>query len=336
MPTISSNLQLGMHDSLIAVNEANLLASPTSSGSPLKESALLAEQVATTPHRQLCTIVSPCLFSLLICPHTCALLQLSSLGCIFPFLLHDFRSSSTPHCAPELSQYAETGPKRVWQCSKGEAKSAIGLALAQRHPSSSGSRSSLGSVGWLPQWTPFVLAQLPSLPQPPPPVQRSFSLSPNKPPWQPSPSVLRNGRSPTAPSSPGALSTMVVSTPSGPVMTTASGVALHGRHLNEVSASTVGEFTAAIADSSINKILLAAGTYELTTDMCAGAAVCISRTLIIEAEVPGAVVFNAMGGERRVFDIQSGGTVELIGLNITGGYADSNEATYVCWPSALA
>ena len=119
-------------------------------------------------------------------------------------------------------------------------------------------------------------------------------------------------------------------------MTTASGVALHGRHLNEVSASTVGEFTAAIADSSINKILLAAGTYELTTDMCAGAAVCISRTLIIEAEVPGAVVFTAMGGGRRVFAIQSGGTVELIGLNITGGYADSNEATYVCWPSALA
>ena len=69
VPTISTTLQLGMHESLIAVNEANLLASPTSSGSPLKESALLAEQVATTPHRQLCTIVSPCLFSLLICPH---------------------------------------------------------------------------------------------------------------------------------------------------------------------------------------------------------------------------------------------------------------------------
>ena len=100
--------------------------------------------------------------------------------------------------------------------------------------------------------------------------------------------------------------------------TTASNVALHGRHLNEVSASTVGEFTAAIADSSVNKILLAAGTYELASDMCTGSAVCISRTLTIEAEVPGAVVLNAMGG-RRVFYIQSGGTVELIGLNITGG-----------------
>ena len=65
VPTISSSLQLGLHDSLIAVNEANLLASPTNFDSPLKESASLAEQVATTPHAQLCTIASPCLFSLL-------------------------------------------------------------------------------------------------------------------------------------------------------------------------------------------------------------------------------------------------------------------------------
>ena len=106
--------------------------------------------------------------------------------------------------------------------------------------------------------------------------------------------------------------------------TTASDVALHGRHLNEVSASTVGEFTAAVGNSAVDKILLAAGTYELTSDMCTGSAVCISRTLIIEAEVPGAVVLNAMGG-RRVFEIQSGGTVELIGLNITGGYAHKRD-----------
>ena len=112
---------------------------------------------------------------------------------------------------------------------------------------------------------------------------------------------------------------MVVSTPTtGPVMTTtATGVVLHGRHLNEVAAST-----AAVSNIMVDKILLAAGTYELTSDMCTGSAVCISRTLIIEAEVPGAVVLNAMGA-RRVFDIQSGGTAELIGLNITGGIASS-------------
>ena len=94
---------------------------------------------------------------------------------------------------------------------------------------------------------------------------------------------------------------------------------LHGRHLNQVSASNVDEFTAAVADSAINKIVLAAGTYELTSNMCTGSAVCISRALTIEAEVPGAVVLNAMGWRQRVFRIQANGSAELIGLNITGG-----------------
>ena len=114
--------------------------------------------------------------------------------------------------------------------------------------------------------------------------------------------------------------------------TTASDVALHRRHLNEVSASTVGEFTAAIADSSINKILLAAGTYELTSNRCYESAVCIGRALTIEAQVPGSVVLDAKGG-RRVFEIQSGGTVELIGLNITGGYASSVQSVCLFEPS---
>ena len=115
--------------------------------------------------------------------------------------------------------------------------------------------------------------------------------------------------------------------------TTATDVALHGRHLNEVAASTVGEFTAAVGDSAVDKILLAAGTYELTSNMCTGSAVCISRTaLIIEAEVPGAVVLNAMGF-RRVFLIESGGTAELIGLNITGGYAPGVQSTRLLNPA---
>ena len=100
--------------------------------------------------------------------------------------------------------------------------------------------------------------------------------------------------------------------------TIASDVALHGRHLNEVSASTVGEFIAAVGNSAVDKILLAAGTYELTSTMCSKSAVCIDRALTIEAGVPGAVVLNAMG-ERGVILIQPGGTVEVIGLNITGG-----------------
>ena len=99
--------------------------------------------------------------------------------------------------------------------------------------------------------------------------------------------------------------------PSGPLV-------LHGRKLSQVSVSTVAELTAAVGDSAVDKILVAAGTYDFTSDMCSGSAVCIDRALTIEAQVPGSVVLDAKGG-RRVFNIQSGGTAELIGLNITGG-----------------
>ena len=115
---------------------------------------------------------------------------------------------------------------------------------------------------------------------------------------------------------------MVVSSPVGPVMrTTASDVALHGRKLSQLSVSTVAELTAAV-DSAVDKILVAAGTYNFTSDMCTESAVCIDRALTIEAQVPGSVVLDAKGG-RRVFEIKSSGTAELIGLNITGGSASS-------------
>ena len=106
----------------------------------------------------------------------------------------------------------------------------------------------------------------------------------------------------------------------------------HDRRLTEVSASTVGQLTAAIGDSTVDKIVLAEGTYELSSDMCSDSfgtsALCISRAVTIEADVAGGVVLNGMGG-RRVFAIESGGTAELIGLNITGGYAS------VCLPFAV-
>ena len=94
----------------------------------------------------------------------------------------------------------------------------------------------------------------------------------------------------------------------------------HGRKLGQVSVSSVSELTAAVRDGTVSKIVLAAGTYELDTDMCDGSAICIDRAVTIEAEVPGSVVLDAKGG-RRVFNIEPGGTAELIGLNITGGYS---------------
>ena len=109
--------------------------------------------------------------------------------------------------------------------------------------------------------------------------------------------------------------------------TTPSDVAplvLHGRHLNEVLVSTVADLTAAVGNSAVDKILVAAGVYSFTTNMCTGSAICIDRAVTIEAQVPGSVVFDGKVFEKRafglrVFYIQPGGTAELIGLNITGG-----------------
>ena len=120
------------------------------------------------------------------------------------------------------------------------------------------------------------------------------------------------------------LSMVTASIPTGTATRPPSEVAplvLHGRHLNEVLVSTVAELTAAVGNSAVDKILVAAGTYVFTADMCLGSAICIDRAVIIEAQVPGSVVLDASGrrGVLRVFEIKPGGTAGLVGLNITGG-----------------
>ena len=120
------------------------------------------------------------------------------------------------------------------------------------------------------------------------------------------------------------LSMAVASIPTGLIVklgrAPSAPLVLHRRKLNQVLVSSIAELTAAVGNSAVDKILVAAGTYDFTSDMCSGSAVCIDRALTIEAQVPGSVVLDAKGG-RRVFMIQSGGTAELIGLNITGGSA---------------
>ena len=85
---------------------------------------------------------------------------------------------------------------------------------------------------------------------------------------------------------------------------------------------SVSELVTAIRNDSVDLVVVRTGTYIYNTssmaEMCTGTAICINRNLTIKAEMPGAVVLNAMD-ETRVFKIQSGGTAELIGLNITGG-----------------
>ena len=54
-------------------------------------------------------------------------------------------------------------------------------------------------------------------------------------------------------------------------------------------------------------------------------AIYINRGVVIEAAQPGTVVLDAQGTsstKRRVIYVASGATVELIGLNITGGWAE--------------
>ena len=67
-----------------------------------------------------------------------------------------------------------------------------------------------------------------------------------------------------------------------------------------------------------------AGTYEFDESTCSekgASALCISRTVTIEAEVAGTVVLDAKRA-RRVIYVSSSGRAELIGLNITGGVTD--------------
>ncbi len=75
---------------------------------------------------------------------------------------------------------------------------------------------------------------------------------------------------------------------------------------------------------------MATGVYEFADSMCfeeasgidsIGSALCIDRPVTIEAEVAGSVVLDAKGA-RRVIYVAAAGRAELVGLNITGGYAN--------------
>ena len=92
----------------------------------------------------------------------------------------------------------------------------------------------------------------------------------------------------------------------------------HRRQL-QTAVSTVDGLVSAFANTAVGRIILASGTYNLT------AALSITRSVILEAAVVGSVVLNAQSSsssERRVLYINPGasGVVQLIGLNITGGY----------------
>lgn len=90
-----------------------------------------------------------------------------------------------------------------------------------------------------------------------------------------------------------------------------------------------GELITALNDATTARIVLHAGVYEFADSMCLNislysikdlgdSALCINRTVSIEAEVSGSVVLDARG-IGRVITVLSGAEVKLVGLNITGG-----------------
>ena len=96
-----------------------------------------------------------------------------------------------------------------------------------------------------------------------------------------------------------------------------------------VHVDTVQKLVAAVEDKTVGRIIVATGTYNLTSDMSDAvcdqshqgpSALCIGRALTIQAEANGTVVLSGQR-KRRVIYVAKGGSAELVGLNITGGYA---------------
>ena len=77
--------------------------------------------------------------------------------------------------------------------------------------------------------------------------------------------------------------------------------------------------TSALANTAVGHIALAPGTYYLSAELR------ITRSIVLEAAVAGSCVLHAQASSsnpRRVLNINPGstGVVQLIGLDITGGY----------------
>ena len=79
--------------------------------------------------------------------------------------------------------------------------------------------------------------------------------------------------------------------------------------------STVAGLTSALANTAVAHIFLAPGTYNLIS---------ITRSVILEGAVAG-LVFCVL-----YINPGSMGVVQLIGLNITGGYQGSVRASHAC------
>ena len=105
----------------------------------------------------------------------------------------------------------------------------------------------------------------------------------------------------------------------------------HRREL-QTAVSTSAELTSALANIAVSRIVLASGTYNLTSELS------ITRSAILEAAAGATVTLNAQANSsspRRVLNINPGssGVVQLIGLHITGGRNSAVRAHVQKFPS---
>lgn len=87
------------------------------------------------------------------------------------------------------------------------------------------------------------------------------------------------------------------------------------------------ELLIAVSDPTVGRIIMEEGTYKFSESMCPDSAICINRTVVIEAATNGAVVLDASSGAGRVIYVSA--QAELRGLNITGGSVGAvSDCTY--------
>ena len=84
---------------------------------------------------------------------------------------------------------------------------------------------------------------------------------------------------------------------------------------------SAAELVAALSNG-LAHVMLRPGVYDLTDAMCSNGTLCLTQSVVIEAEEAGTVVLDAKGTNRVVY-IATGVEAQLHGLNITGGAADS-------------
>jgi len=95
----------------------------------------------------------------------------------------------------------------------------------------------------------------------------------------------------------------------------------------EIIVDGVADLRAALANPSIGRILLKAGTYAIAEQLSIQRSV--ASRVVLEAAQPGTVVLDGQGKTRVLYITSGSGTVELVGLSITRGYSARGAGVFI-------